>query len=85
MKSETIYAYTVQTQLFSTESHQGRRLKMDYAHQLIKEIDLLISNGQTTFAELDLIDKDTLTILMMKSRKANAYECITDCDISTKL
>ena len=51
---------------------------MDYAHQLIKEIDLLIENDNTSFESLDDLDKDTLVTLMMKSRKQNAYECLTD-------
>lgn len=78
MKSETIYAHIVQKQSFSTESHQGRGLNMNYDQQLIKEIDLLIENDNTSFQELEDIDKDTLVTLMMKSKKQNAYECITD-------
>jgi len=78
MKNVNIYAYPIETQPFSTISHQGRRLKMDYAHQLIKEIDLLIENDNTSFESLDDLDKDTLVTLMMKSRKQNAYECLTD-------
>ncbi len=80
MKSETIYAHIVQKQSFSTQSHQGRGLNMNYAQQLIKEIDLLIENGNTSFLNLDDTDKDTLITLKIKSRKNNAYECITDAN-----
>lgn len=76
MNETTIHQDILQLQY----SHQGRRLKMDYHFELIKEIDSLIYNGETSFSSLDANDKDTLTVLEMSHRKQNAYECITDCN-----
>ena len=48
-------------------------------HQLLlKEINHLIEEGATSYSSLSEIDKDTLTVISMRSLGKNAYECITD-------
>ena len=48
-------------------------------HQLLlKEIDTLIEEGATSYRSLSEIDKDTLTVISMRSLGKNSYECVTD-------